>query len=152
MFNVPAEMTRESIGQRALPITDADTFPFSVLPPFAICTPSARGTWVACAVDRRTGVAAARRVSSSQSGRDFLLAEGFPPVPGASIIADFLNETLCTDGNDQGLMPAGSYGRAEVRRLMSWFNDKFFAEVSGPLSSERLFKRHTHPDPRQTAT
>jgi len=74
-----------------------------------------------------------------------LLAEGFPPVPGASIIADFLNETLCTDGNDQGLMPAGSYGRAEVRRLMSWFNDKFFAEVSGPLSSERLFKRHTHP-------
>jgi glutathione S-transferase len=74
-----------------------------------------------------------------------LLAEGFPPVPGAGIIAEFLNETLCMDGDDQGLMPAQSHGRAEVRRLMSWFNDKLFAEVSGPLSSERLFKRHTHP-------
>src|SRR6516162_4034480 len=29
----------------------------------------------------------------------------------------------------------------EVRRLMSWFNDKFFAEVSGPLTTERLYKR-----------
>src|SRR5215475_10149900 len=30
----------------------------------------------------------------------------------------------------------------EERRLMSWFNDKFFAEVSGPLTAERLYKRH----------
>ena len=57
-----------------------------------------------------------------------LMAEGFPPIPGAGIIAEFLNEALCIDGNDQGLMPAQSHGRAEVRRLMSWFNDKFFAE------------------------
>ena len=74
-----------------------------------------------------------------------LLADRFPPVPGANIIAEFLNETLSIHGNGRGLMPAESHGRAEVRRLMSWFNDKFFAEVSGPLSSERLFKRHTHP-------
>ena len=33
-------------------------------------------------------------------------------------------------------------GRIEVRRLSSWFNDKFFAEVSGPLVTERLYKRH----------
>ena len=25
---------------------------------------------------------------------------------------------------------------------MSWFNDKFFAEVSGPLTVERFYKRH----------
>src|SRR6478609_772157 len=31
--------------------------------------------------------------------------------------------------------------RVEVRRLMNWFNDKFFAEVSGPLTMERLYKR-----------
>jgi glutathione S-transferase len=74
-----------------------------------------------------------------------LLADGFPPVPGASIIAEFLNETLSIHGNGRGLMLAQSDGRAEVRRLMSWFNDKFFAEVSGPLASERLFKRYTHP-------
>jgi glutathione S-transferase len=28
-----------------------------------------------------------------------------------------------------------------VRRLSSWFNDKFFAEVSGPLVVERFYKR-----------
>ena len=29
-----------------------------------------------------------------------------------------------------------------MRRLASWFNDKFFAEVSGPLVTERVYKRH----------
>jgi glutathione S-transferase len=29
-----------------------------------------------------------------------------------------------------------------VRRLASWFNDKFHSEVSGPLVTERVFKRH----------
>jgi glutathione S-transferase len=28
-----------------------------------------------------------------------------------------------------------------VRRLASWFNDKFHAEVSNPLANERLYKR-----------
>ncbi len=30
-------------------------------------------------------------------------------------------------------MPADLGARIEVRRLMSWFNDKFFEEVSGAL-------------------
>jgi glutathione S-transferase len=30
----------------------------------------------------------------------------------------------------------------EVRRLANWFNEKFYAEVSGPLVQERAFKRH----------
>jgi glutathione S-transferase len=34
----------------------------------------------------------------------------------------------------------------EVRRLTNWFNDKFFAEVSGPLVMERFFKRHMSSD------
>ena len=29
-----------------------------------------------------------------------------------------------------------------MRRLASWFNDKFYAEVSGPLVTERVLKRH----------
>ena len=29
-----------------------------------------------------------------------------------------------------------------MRRLASWFNDKFHAEVSGPLTTERIFKRY----------
>jgi glutathione S-transferase len=31
--------------------------------------------------------------------------------------------------------------RIEVRRLMAWFNDKFFEETSNPLVTERIYKR-----------
>lgn len=31
--------------------------------------------------------------------------------------------------------------RVEVRRLMAWFNDKFFEEAANPLVTERIYKR-----------
>ena len=71
-----------------------------------------------------------------------LLAEGFPPVPGAATIAEFLDETRGSELNEHRLMPTELGRRVEVRRLASWFNDKFFAEVSGPLVLERFYKRH----------
>jgi glutathione S-transferase len=71
-----------------------------------------------------------------------LVAEGQPPVPGAAIIAEFLDETIGAELGDRRLLPLDLGPRVEVRRLMSWFNDKFFAEVSGPLTTERLYKRH----------
>src|SRR3977135_1821152 len=70
-----------------------------------------------------------------------LVDEGLPPVPGAGIIAEYLDE-LCGDTFERRLLPRQAGQRVEVRRLMSWFNDKFFAEVSGPLTAERLYKRH----------
>src|SRR5258708_5302166 len=75
-----------------------------------------------------------------------MLAEGQPPVPGASIIAEFLDETIGGELGDRRLLPSESGPRVEVRRLMSWFSDKFFAEVSGPLTTERLYKRHAPVD------
>jgi glutathione S-transferase len=39
-------------------------------------------------------------------------------------------------------LPAELGGRIEVRRLMNWFNDKFFEEVSGALARERVYKRY----------
>jgi glutathione S-transferase len=39
------------------------------------------------------------------------------------------------------MMPREPAQRIEIRRLMSWFNDKFFAEVSGVLVTERIYKR-----------
>jgi glutathione S-transferase len=39
-------------------------------------------------------------------------------------------------------MPSDRGARIEVRRLMSWFNDKFFEEASGPLVIERVYKRY----------
>jgi glutathione S-transferase len=71
-----------------------------------------------------------------------LLEEGMPPVPGASIIAEYLDETRGAKVPRQRLMPAEPGARVEVRRLMSWFNDKFFEEVSGPIVTERVYKRY----------
>jgi len=71
-----------------------------------------------------------------------LVDDGHPPVPSAPIIAEFLDETFGTSAGDRRLMPTEVGPRVEVRRLTSWFNDKFFAEVSGPLTLERFYKRH----------
>ncbi len=68
-----------------------------------------------------------------------LVQDGAPPVPGAAVITEFLQETHT---GETGLMPKETNDRVEVRRLASWFNDKFHAEVSGPLVTERVFKRH----------
>jgi glutathione S-transferase len=70
-----------------------------------------------------------------------LVEEGAPPVPGAAIIAEYLFETRGGVAAPPGLMPRETGERVEVRRLMSWFNDKFFAEASGPLVTERVYKR-----------
>jgi glutathione S-transferase len=75
-----------------------------------------------------------------------LVDEGQPPVPGASIIAEYVDEMYGADAGDRRLMPADTGARIEVRRLMTWFNEKFFTEVSGPLTLERFYKRHMPPD------
>ena len=70
-----------------------------------------------------------------------LVEDGVPPVPGAAVIAEYLDETRGAAAADRRLMPAEPAQRIEVRRLMSWFNDKFFAEASGALVTERVYKR-----------
>jgi glutathione S-transferase len=71
-----------------------------------------------------------------------LLAEGGPPVPGAAIIAEYLDETRGEALPQHRLLPTDPDDRVEVRRLAEWFNGKFHAEVSGPLVQERIFKRY----------
>ncbi|HZT24072.1 MAG TPA: glutathione S-transferase family protein [Pseudolabrys sp.] len=72
-----------------------------------------------------------------------LVVDGQPPVPSAAIVAEYIEETHPrADGDNNRLLPAAAVERVEVRRLASWFNDKFHAEVSGPLLNERVFKRH----------
>jgi glutathione S-transferase len=71
-----------------------------------------------------------------------LVEEGAPPVPGAGVIAEYLDETRGLTLGEFRLMPAEFGARIEVRRLMSWFNDKFFAEASGALVMERVYKRY----------
>ncbi|HEU4659661.1 MAG TPA: glutathione S-transferase family protein [Pseudolabrys sp.] len=71
-----------------------------------------------------------------------LVEEGQPAIPGASTVIEYIEETRGPDAGNRRLFPAGAGQRAEVRRLAGWFNDKFYAEVSGPLVTERVFKRH----------
>jgi len=71
-----------------------------------------------------------------------LLEESGPPVPGATIISEYLDETRGTALGDRRLLPASPQKRVEVRRLAEWFSGKFHAEVSNPLVHERLYKRH----------
>jgi glutathione S-transferase len=75
-----------------------------------------------------------------------MVPDGEPPVPGATIIAEYLQELLSAQPNAPIFMPQDIAERVEVRRLASWFNDKFYAEVSGPLVTERIFKRHMTQD------
>ena len=70
-----------------------------------------------------------------------LVEEGVPPVPGAAVIAEYLDETHGGKFPRLRLMPGEPGARVEVRRLMSWFNDKFFEEASGALVMERVYKR-----------
>jgi glutathione S-transferase len=63
-------------------------------------------------------------------------------VSGASVIGEFLDETQGPDFGERRLMPLSFEERAEVRRLVFWFHDKFFAEVTDHLVREKIFKRH----------
>jgi glutathione S-transferase len=71
-----------------------------------------------------------------------LVEEGGPPVPGASVIAEYIDETRGSGMQDRRLMPTELGARVEVRRLTSWFNDKLFEEATGPLVMERVYKRY----------
>ena len=70
-----------------------------------------------------------------------LVEEGQPPISGAAIIAEYLDETHGAEMAERRLLPSAMGERIEVRRLMSWFNEKFFEEASNPLVTERIYKR-----------
>lgn len=70
-----------------------------------------------------------------------LITDGFPAIPGAGIIAEYIDEAHGSAMSARRLLPTAMAERIEVRRLMSWFNEKFFEEASGPLMTERIYKR-----------
>lgn len=67
--------------------------------------------------------------------------EGGLAVPGAALIAEYLDETRGAKLGERRLLPEDRINRIEVRRLASWFNEKFSEEVSSLLVKERIFKR-----------
>jgi glutathione S-transferase len=71
-----------------------------------------------------------------------LVEEGHPAVPGADIIAEYLDETYGAALDGRRLLPPEASARVEVRRLTGWFNLKFFEEVTNLLVVEKIYKRH----------
>ena len=70
-----------------------------------------------------------------------LIEEGRPAVPGAMIIAEYIDETRGLEAGERRLLPPDPPTRVEVRRLASWFHDRFFDEVSNFLVTERIYKQ-----------
>jgi glutathione S-transferase len=71
-----------------------------------------------------------------------LVEEGHPAVPGADVIAEYLDETRGAELDGRRLLPTEAGTRVEVRRLTGWFNGKFFEEVTNLLVVEKIYKRH----------
>lgn len=65
-----------------------------------------------------------------------------PPVPGWAPIAEYLDETRGLGMGDARLLSDTLAARVETRRLLDWFNDKFFGEVSSLLVTEKVYKRY----------
>jgi glutathione S-transferase len=62
-------------------------------------------------------------------------------VPGAATIAEYFDETAGESLGENRLLPEDPAARIEVRRLISWFCQKFYGEVSNWLINEKVFKR-----------
>lgn len=70
-----------------------------------------------------------------------LLAEGDAPVVGATVIAEYLDETRGVLKRERRLLAEDPIERAEIRRLVDWFLGKMDAEVTRHLVRERVLKR-----------
>jgi glutathione S-transferase len=78
---------------------------------------------------------------AAEGATPVLLEDHPPALPGAEVIAEYLDETRGLALGDRRLLPEDPAGRAEARRLMAWFNVKFFNEASQWLVREKILKR-----------
>lgn len=62
--------------------------------------------------------------------------DGDTVICGVEALGDYLDET-----SGASLLSGDARARAEIRRLVAWFDVKFNAEVTGPLLTEKVMKR-----------
>lgn len=80
------------------------------------------------------------------AGTTPVIADGEAAIPGATVIAEWLDETRGPALGEHRLMPESGAERIETRRLMDWFHVKFFEEVSQHLAMEKVYKRFMPAD------
>jgi glutathione S-transferase len=59
-------------------------------------------------------------------------------IGGIEALTEYLEETREDAGS---LLPGNAYARAEIRRLVAWFDVKFYTEVTEPLLTEKVIRR-----------
>jgi glutathione S-transferase len=69
-----------------------------------------------------------------------LLAEGDVPIVGATVIAEYLDETRGVLKREKRLLAEDYMERAEIRRLVDWYLVKTESEVTRHLVRERVLK------------
>ena len=62
-------------------------------------------------------------------------------VPGATVLAEYLDDVHGPGLGDRRLLPQDVTQRVETRRLFEWFSVKFHQEVSEYLATEKIYKR-----------
>ena len=76
-------------------------------------------------------------VDLNPAGQTPVLRDGPTILADSGAIAEYLEETVVKGP----LLGSGPAERAETRRVVAWFDGKFYAEVVVPLLAERMFKR-----------
>ena len=83
---------------------------------------------------------------AAEGATPVMIEDHAPPLPGADVIAEYLDETRGLGLGDRRLLPEDPAGRAEARRLTAWFNVKFFNEASQWLVREKIIKQFMSAD------
>lgn len=75
------------------------------------------------------------------AGRTPVFIDDDGTVVTSAVIAEYLDETYGAARGAQRLLPEERHSRIETRRLVDWFNVKFFEEVTSWLVTEKVYKR-----------
>ena len=76
-------------------------------------------------------------IELNPAGQTPVLSDGTLVLIDSVAICEYLEETV----ERTSLLGSGAAERAEQRRLIAWFDQKFYSEAVVPLLSERMFKR-----------
>ena len=78
-----------------------------------------------------------RFAALTPAGQTPVIQNGNITLADSAALCDYFEETI----ERTPLLGAGPEERAEARRMVAWFDQKFYAEVTAPLLSERMYKR-----------
>ncbi len=67
-------------------------------------------------------------------------------IAGVEAVSEYLEETRLPAGSERSLLGKTPIERAEVRRLVAWFDVKFHREVSRQLLIEKIDRRFAGPE------